>query len=107
MNIDYFPRASQCLEKSRLLKGLAEEVEYWQKWAFMCPMGMTILIVSPLPLFPLVTPFSELTEPHSKLGLFGTFSIRTLASECTPWDCSVVLNTGALQSLCFSPQLTD
>lgn len=104
MNIDYFLSKPVSGGKSGLLKELAEEVGYCHKRSFIYPMGTTSLIVSLGPLFLLVTPLSELTEPSPKLRLFGTFSIRIQVSECTLWDCSVVLNT--LQSTCFSPQLT-
>lgn len=41
------------------------------------PVSTSVLIVSPGPFFPLVSPFSELTELSPKLGLFDTFNIRT------------------------------
>lgn len=90
----------------------SEQARVWREEVvgtngLLCPPVSTrVLIVSPGPFFPLVFPFSELTELSPKLGLFGTFSIRTPVGKCPLWAaCSVAMNAEALQSFC--PQLTS
>lgn len=69
------------------------------------PVSTSVLIVSQGPLFPLVSPFSELTELSPKLRLSGTFNIRTPVGQRPLWACSVAMNVEVLQSFC--PQLTS
>lgn len=65
-------------------KGLRKEYRLFSEQASVCREEVVgtngplcALIVSPGPFFPLLSPFSELTELSPKLGLFGIFNIRT------------------------------